>query len=185
MQKMFLFLSVFFSTCAHAEFLININSGYHANSDGNTKYTFNDLTNHAFIGASLGSKDQLFLGQNITKLSTSYKTATTTEISTLEVGPRITYYFNDTKTILFTLAWNPYAKGTRTTLAGVNQDISGSSFLTGLGYEIKLANKFFLGASLMYHSLSVSKAEANNVSTEVSESYTSITPMISMCFRFR
>lgn len=175
----------YFLPNAHGSFMVSMNSGYHSNSDGKNNYSFKDMTHHFFLGAGLGSKDQLFLGQNITSLSTEYKTSATTKISTLELGPRLIYYFNADKNILLTLAWNPYAKGERTTLAGATQDISGSSLMAGLGLELKMSQSFYLGASLMYHSLSVSKYEVNKVSTEVSESYTSITPMMNLCFRFR
>jgi hypothetical protein len=170
---------------AHADFMIALNSGYYSSTDGKTNYAFNDMTNHIFIGASLGSKAQFYLGQNVTKKVTQYKTSGTYKISTLELGPRVNYYFNTEKTILVILAWNPYAKGTRTTAAGASQDISGSSLLAGFGYEIKMNRNLFLGTSIMYQSLSVSKYEVNNASTEVSESYTAITPMINLSFRFR
>lgn len=179
--SIFLFLSI----PAHADWMIALNSGYHSSTDGNSKYKFDDMINHLFIGASVGVKGKLYIGQNVTHQSTNYKTTSTSKISTLELGPRINYYFNTDKTILLMLAWNPYAKGTRTTAAGASQDISGYSFLAGLGYEIKLNKGFFLGASIMYHGLNITKSETSNVSTEVSESYSSITPMINMSFRFR
>jgi hypothetical protein len=170
---------------AKADFMLALNSGYYSNSDGSTKFTFSDMTNHLFIGASLGSKAQLYLGQNVSKKVTQYKTTGTDKISTLELGPRINYYFNVDKTLLMILAWNPYAKGERTTAAGATQDISGYSFLVGLGYEIKMSRSLYLGTSIVYNALNISKYEVSNTSTEVSESYSSITPMINLSFRFR
>lgn len=185
-SRLILLVATFWlSSAARADFKIDLNTGFNSYSDGANEFEFTDMTNHIYIGASVGSKDQLYIGQNITIYSNEFKTATTTDVSTLELGPRFTYYFSQDKTVFVTFAWNPYAKGTRTTLAGVSEDISGSSLLGGIGYELKLSRNFFLGASLMYHSLSVSKAEVNNASREVSESYTSMTPMITLGLRFR
>jgi len=170
---------------AHADFLLGINSGYHSSSDGSTKFTFNDMINHGFVGASIGSKGQLYIGQNFSYQTTTYKTTGTDKISALELGPRLNYYFNADKTVLLMLAWNPYAKGTRTTSAGATQDVSGWSYLAGLGYEIKINRAFYVGASIMYHSINLTKYEVDSTSTEVSQSYTSISPMINMSFRFR
>lgn len=185
MKKFILLLPLLTIMPAHAGFLLGLNSGYHSSSDGNTNFTFNDMINHGFIGASVGSKDQLYLGQNISYQTTTYKTTGNDKISTMELGPRLNYYFNADKTVLFMLAWNPYAKGTRTTSAGASQDVSGWSYLAGLGYEIKINRTFYVGASLMYHAINITKYEVSNTSTNVSQSYTSISPMINMSFRFR
>ena len=176
---------ILISSAVMADFKIDINTGFNSYEDGGTKFTFADTTNHIYIGASLGSKGQFYIGQNITILSHDFKTTTSTKVSTLELGPRMTYYFNNDRTIFVTAAWNPYAKGKRTTLAGLNEEISGYGLLAGLGYELKLSRNFYMGASLMYHALNVSKAEVNNTSTEVSETYTSLTPMINLGLRFR
>lgn len=180
-----LLISLLITTSAYADFKIDLNTGYNSYTDGANEFEFSDMTNHIFLGASIGSRDLLYIGQNVSVYSNEFKTATSTDISTLELGPRFTYYFTTAKTVFVTFAWNPYAKGTRTTLAGASEDISGSSLLGGIGYELKLNRNLYLGASLMYHSLSISKSEVNNVSTEVSESYTSMTPMICLGLRFR
>lgn len=185
MKKLLTICVLMLSVSAHADWLIGLNSGYHSSTDGNTKFEFSDMINHAFIGASIGSKDLLYIGQNISYQSTQYKTSGTDKISALELGPRLNYYFNTDKTVLLMLAWNPYAKGSRTTSAGASQDISGWSYLAGLGYEVRMSRGFYLGASIMYHALNVTEYEVNNTTTEVSETYSSITPMINLSFRFR
>lgn len=83
------------------------------------------------------------------------------------------------------LAWNPYAKDSRTTSGGASQDISGRSYLAGLAYEVRMGRGFFLGASIMYPAINVTEYEVNNSTTEVSKTYSSITPMINLSFRFR
>lgn len=184
-RLLLLLATLFISNGALADFKIDLNTGFNSYTDGANNFEFSDMTNHIYFGASIGSKDQLYIGQNISIYSNEFTTSTATEVSTLELGPRFTYYFSQDKTVFVTFAWNPYAKGERTTLAGTTEDISGSSLLGGIGYELKVSRNFFLGASIMYHSLSVSKAEVDNASREVSESYTSTTPMITMGLRFR
>ncbi len=178
-----IFVFVFLSN-ANASFISSWQAGYSSHSENKTNLAFNDMTNHFFLGAGIGSKEQLFFGQNISSVTEEYKTPNSTKISTLDLGPRINWYFNDEKTILVHLAWNPYAKGTRVS-SGASSDISGWSYLVGFGYELKITKNFYMGGSINYRNLSVTKSELNNVSTTESTSYTSITPMLNLSFRFR
>ncbi len=181
----FTILFCFLSPHTKASFLIDWQLGYGAHGETKTDLGFQDLTNHFFLGAALGKKEQLYFGQNITSQSKTYDSSSQTDISTLELGPRLHWFFNEEKTLLLILAWNPYAKGSRISAGGTATDVSGSSLLVGLGYELKISKMFYLGASINYHSLSISKSEVNNVSTEESSKYTSITPMLNFSLRFR
>jgi hypothetical protein len=176
-----LFLVVFE---AHAKFEVSTSSGYASGSDGKTNNSFSDMTNHIFLGASVDSKEKLIIGQNISLVSSQIKTTNTDKLSTTELGPKITYYFNDDKNFYVGVAWNPYAKGTRTA-AGVSADISGWSYLATTGVLMKMSGNFLLGASINYHSLSVTKAIVSTTASTVSNSYSSIMPMINICFRFK
>ena len=180
-----LFLIYIISFNTKAAFMLDWQTGYASHSESKSSLSFNNLSNHFFLGATLGGKEKLYFGQNITYQTHEYKTTASTKISTLELGPRMNWYFNELKTVFFGLAWNPYAKGTRVQAGGSSEDISGWSYLISLGSELKISKNFHLGASLNYHALNVSKAELNNTSTEESSSYTSITPMINLSFRFR
>jgi hypothetical protein len=142
------------------------------------------VTNHIFVGASFDSKEKIVVGQNISLVSNQFKTTTTDKISTTELGPRLNYYFNDEKNYFVSFAWNPYAKGTRT-VAGVSEEISGWSYLMAVGATLKMGNNFFMGASLNYHSLAITKSIASNTATTVNNAYSSLMPMLNISLRFR
>jgi hypothetical protein len=184
MKKLLLSLLAIYASTAHAGFMIETMSGFNSSSDSNTSTTITDSSNHIFVAASLGQKARLYIGQNISLISQQIKTTNTNKISTTELGPRMTYFFSDDNMFYFTAAWNPYAKGTRT-VSSVSSDISGWSYLAGLGAELKVNRAFKIGGSLNYHALNVTKSiDSSNVATEVSHSYTSLMPMINLCLSF-
>lgn len=172
------------STVALARFEIQTSTGYVSSADGKTKNSFSDMTNHIFVGASFDSKEKIVVGQNVSIVSNQFKTTTTDKLSTTELGPRLNYYFNEDKTFFAAITWNPYAKGKRTA-AGVSEEISGWSYLLSMGAVSKLGNNFYLGASLNYHSLAISKAIAGTTATTVNNTYTSLMPMLNISMRFR
>ena len=175
---------VFFNT-ANAAFMFETMSGFTTTSDSKTTTDTSDITNHIFIGASIGAKQRAFIGQNITFFSHEVKAATTNKVSTMELGPRFTYFLSDDNVFYISLGWNPYAKGTRTT-GSTTEDISGYSLLGSLGAEVKINKNFHIGGSINYHSLNISKAiSSSNQATTVSDSYSSIMPMLNLSFRFR
>jgi hypothetical protein len=185
MKKLLLTLIAIFATTAQAGFMIETMSGYNSSTDSNTSTTITDTNNHIFVAASLGQRARLYIGQNISLISQQIKTTNTDKISTTELGPRMTYFFSDDNMFYFTAAWNPYAKGKRT-VANVDTDISGWSYLAGLGAELKVNRVLKIGGSLNYHALNITKSiDSSNVATEVSHSYTSLMPMINLCLAFR
>lgn len=176
---------LFFVNSAHAAFIINSMTGYSSSSDSNTTTDISDVSNHFFLGASLGSKQKLYIGQNVTIFTHEVKATTTNKVNTLELGPRLIYFFSEENVFYGTLGWNPYAKGKRT-VGTTTEDISGYGLLAGIGAELKINRMFYIGGSLNYKSLNISKTiSATNVATEVSDSYTSLMPMINLSFRFR
>lgn len=184
-MKKFLLISLLLINSAHAAFMIDTMTGYSSSSDSKSSTDISDVSNHIFLGASIGARQKLFIGQNITIFTHQLKTASTNKINTLELGPRLTYFFTDENVFYGTFGWNPYAKGKRT-VSDVTEDISGFGILLGLGAEAKINRNFHIGASLNYHRLSISKAiSASNVATNVSESYSSLMPMINLSLRFR
>lgn len=184
-MKKILIAIFFLINTAHAAFIVDNMTGYSSSSDSKTTTDISDLSNHLFIGASLGSKQRLYVGQNITFFTHQIKTASTNKVNTLELGPRFTYFFNETNTFYGTVGWNPYAKGKRT-IGDVTEEISGYGLLVGLGAELKINRTFYIGGSLNYKSLNISKSiSAANVATEVTDTYTSLMPMINLSLRFR
>ena len=184
-MKSFFFAFLSFVNIAHATFMIDTNSGFATSTDSKTQADISDTTNHIFIGASIGSKQRAFIGQNITIFSHQLKSTSTDKIDTLELGPRLTYFFDQDNVFYTTLGWNPYAKGKRT-VSNATEDISGYALLAGLGAELKINKSFHIGGSLNYHSLNISKSiDSSNVATTVSDTYTSLMPMLNLSFRFK
>jgi len=185
MKKLLISLLFVLASNVQAAFMIQTMTGYNSSSDSNTSTTITDTNNHLFVAASIGQRARLYIGQNISLISQQIKTTNTNKISTTELGPRMTFFFNDENMFYFTAAWNPYAKGKRT-VANVETDISGWSYLAGLGAELKVNRILKIGGSLNYHALNVTKSiDSSNVATEVSHSYTSLMPMINLCLSFR
>lgn len=184
-MKKILFASLFLINTTHAAFIIDTMTGFSTSSDSKTATNISDVSNHIFIGASIGAKQRTFIGQNVTIFTHQLKSSTTNKVNTLELGPRLTYFFSEENVFYGTLGWNPYAKGKRT-IGSTTEDISGYGLLAGLGAEVKINRNFHIGGSLNYHSLSISKAiSASNVATTVSDTYTSLMPMLNLSFRFR
>jgi len=185
MYKKLIIPLFFVLNSAQAAFMINTMTGYSSSADSKSSTDISDVTNHIFIGASLGAKQKLFVGQNITIFTHQIKTTTTDKLNTMELGPRLTYFFDDGNVFYGTLGWNPYAKGKRS-VAGVTEDISGFGLLAGLGAEVKINRNFHIGGSINYKSLSISESvSAANVATKESSTYTSLMPMINLSLRFR
>lgn len=184
MKQLFL-ASIFLINTAHAAFMFDTMSGFTTTSDSKTNTSTSDITNHIFIGASIGQKQRTFIGQNITFFNHQIKNSSTDKVSTMELGPRLTYFLSEENVFYISLGWNPYAKGTRT-VSSVTEDISGYSLLGSIGAEVKINKNFHIGGSLNYHSLNISKAiNSSNQATTVSDSYTSMMPMLNLSFRFR
>jgi hypothetical protein len=184
MKKLALLLFLIASS-AHAAFMFDTMTGFSTTSDSKTQTDTSDITNHIFLGASIGQKQKTFIGQNVTFFNHQLKQTTTDKISTMELGPRLTYFFTEENVFYVSLAWNPYAKGSRS-INGATEDISGFSFLASLGAEVKINKNFHIGGSLNYHTLKISKAiSSSNVATTVSDTYASMMPMLNLSFRFR
>lgn len=185
-KKLLILSLLVFSTSSFAGYLmIDLNANYHSDEDNVQTYKYGTTIGQAFLGAAINKSGTLYFGQNIVSFSRNYTTGGLTyTYSTLELGPKLTIYFDVQKTWLITAMWNPYAQGTRKN-ATVQEDIKGSSMEFGFGYQVKLSKSTAMGVIMTYHALSVSKViSASNVETTVSQSYTSIYPMLSLSLRF-
>jgi hypothetical protein len=185
-MKKLLFVSLLsvFASNANASFIIDTMTGFFTTSDSKTNADTSDLANHTFIGASIDHRQKFYIGNNFTFFSHQIKGSTTNKVNTFELGPRATYFFSEENTFYVTLGWNPYAKGSRT-VSGTQEDISGYAFLAGLGVEVKINRNFYVGGSLNYHTLNITKAiSSSNVASTASDKYNSMMPMINLSLRF-
>lgn len=181
-----IFLFLLYSSGALAGFFFQNSTNYSTDSDNSTdKFSYNTTKNITFLGGEIGKKKQSIIGQNIGSMGRTDSTlgATATTISTLEVGPRYQYFFDELKTFYFSVAYNIYVKGTRQ-LAGVSEEIRGSSYHIASGYHFKISRSFYLGFSMNYYSLALTSKTVGSTETKISDSYSSIFPAIEFSLRF-
>lgn len=156
------------STAAKADLMFDMSVFYDSTTIDKVDYTRKE--GHLFIAMPVAVKEQLYLGPNFIVTDNQSNDG---GVGTTEIGPRINYYFNQDKTFLVALAWHPYVK-----FDGSSD--SGHSYIAGLGYEMKVNTNFFIGASIVYHSITQS-----NETTNVDITTSTVRPMINFSFRFR
>lgn len=186
LKLVILFTLLFSSVSSWASFLIDVSTNYHSDEDDVTTFSYSRLDYRGFLAASLDSKQKFYFGQNVSQFGRDFKNGSVTgKYSVLELGPRFQYYFSGERTFFMSAAWNPYVKGSRT-VGTTEEDISGSSYFINLGWQLKLSRSLSIGASLNYHTISITKeTDTNNVETDVTDSYTTIYPMLEFSIRFR
>lgn len=186
MRNFALILFLFISLPSRASFLVDLSFNYHDDTDDVTTFAYSRFDYRGFLGASLDNKEKFFFGQNISQFGREFQdNGATGNYSVLELGPRFQYYIDSSQNFYISAAWNPYVQGERK-VSGVTVDISGSSYFAAFGWQLKLSRSLFLGASINYHSISITKeTDTDNVETEVTNAYTTIYPMIEISFRFR
>ena len=189
MKIIILTILLLISTNVHSKFYVQHSLGYQTHSEDVENTAYSLMGNLLFIGASIGSSQTFYFGQSLHMSSLTYSTASGSDgsMSTTGIGPRFIWFFNDNMEWNLSFAWHPYSKGTRTkALDSSDDDISGSSMIIGLSYQLKITKGFFLGASMNYYTYSVTKeTDSSDTSTDVTNTYTTIMPMIDLSFRFR
>lgn len=176
---------IFLSHIVWARFEIQTSSGYDTYSDGKSKNTFSNMSNHLFIGASLDLKQKLLIGNNISQVSIGLKTTNNDSFSVLEVGPKVLYYFDEDYLFYTAIAWNPYVKGDRKVAGAASETISGWGYVATFGASMKVNRNFAMGFSINYHAISITESVVNTTASDVSESYSTIMPMVNFTLRFR
>ncbi len=164
-------LLVFGSTQAFADIMFDA-SVFYDSTTGPDGSDYTQKEGHLFIAMPVAVKEQLYLGPNFVVTSDQSSGGGT---GTTEIGPRINYYFNQDKTYLLMLAWNPYVKVDNT-----SPEDSAWSYLAGVGYEMKINSNFYIGASIVYHALN-----QTNATTKVETKTSTTRPMINFSFRFK
>lgn len=185
MTKILLILFFIFSFQVHARFEVQTSSGYDSYTDGKSKNTFSNMTNHLFIGASLDTKQKLLIGNNVSQMSIGLKSTNNDTYSVLEVGPKILYYLDEEYLFYTAIAWNPYVKGDRKVAGAASEKISGWGYLATFGASMKVNRNFAMGFSINYHAMSITESVVDTTATKVSNSYNTIMPMVNFTLRFR
>lgn len=180
------FFVALFPIMSHGALFLQYSGFYHTHEDDGEQFEYSRTYNYLVVGGALDNKESFFISWSTLLWSKTYKSgsgSTENEISIMELGPKVIWFMDDRKTIYISAAYHPYAKGDRT-VDGTSQDVSGTSYLATLGYQLKVSRSFYLGASLNYHALSLSEKTVENTATDISESHTAVIPMLEFSIRF-
>ena len=178
---------LFTSQTAIAGFWLQPSVHYATDSDDVTEFEY-ALSHYSFLlGATFGKKGNWVVGQSVvswTRSETSESNSNDNDISLLELGPRIMYFFGSSQNFYLSGTYNFYAKGTRN-IGGSEYNISGSSYIGSMGLHLKTSKKVYIGFSLNYHAVSITESSVETTIEEVTNSYSMIYPAIEVSFRFR
>jgi hypothetical protein len=180
MKKLIILLGLL-SFQAQASFIFHYGLNYDSQKDSSSDGDFSQSRtfNKIFLGASVNGERTLFFGWNINSWGSTLEQGSANEdtYDILEMGPRLQWFLNDNYNWYVSAEWNPYAKGTREK-AGTERDITGSGLGFGFGYRFRISRLIGFGASLQYHSLSMSKETQSSTESSVSDSVTNFMPML-------
>jgi hypothetical protein len=181
-------LFLIFISSLQAGLYLHPRLGYHSSDDSAEGQTYSSTYIGSLFGATFGSSDRFYIGVNVNQWSKAQKGSETLDegsVSLLEMGPMLGVFIDKQRTVFASLAYNMYASGTRTTSAGTDDEISGSSIFAQLGYLVKFTKSLYLGLSMNYHSVSLSKSVINSTESDISDTYSTIYPSIDISIRFR
>lgn len=177
----FLFILLFLPLTAKASFLFQYGLNYSSQADASedSENEFSRTFHKVYLAAAINGAKTFYLGWNINNWSSSLKQGDGVEdnYSILEMGPRIQWFLNDSYNLYFAAEWNPYARGDREK-AGTSSEITASSTAFGIGYRFRISRIIGLGASIHYHSYSMSEEKVGNTETSSSDSLKNIMPML-------
>lgn len=161
---------------------------YFTHTDDVSNLDYSRMGNLFFIGASIDGNGNYLLGQSIhlwNKAHTQEEGGEAYTFDMMEVGPRFFWFWDDEKTVYISAAYHFYARGTRKLGAEETEKISGTGMIFTFGYQLRVGQQFFLGASLHYYSLALAEATDNsNTTTDLTETITSIYPVLEFSLRF-
>lgn len=184
---LFLFI-IIVSTQVYAGAFINYSLNYHSETDGGDteEFSLSRLNNSLFLGASMDSGQKYIIGTNFiswNKTQSKGDGDTEKEISLIELGPKFLMYFSQARAFFVSLTYNFYSRGTGT-VNGDSAEFNGSGLMGAFGYHMKVSKRFAMGASLNYHSTTITSSVVDNTESDVSDTYVSIYPMIEMVLRY-
>ncbi|HAZ14345.1 MAG: hypothetical protein A2X86_19150 [Bdellovibrionales bacterium GWA2_49_15] len=172
---------------ASAAFCLQYSLLYDTWNDDVDNFSYSRMNNAFYIGASFDRNNQLYIGPSYHLISKSHQEGTGGQASDLSVtafGASVLYFLDKEFRWKLQLTYNLALSGTRT-VSGTNQEIEGTGYEAGLGFQLPLSRSVWLGATMNYHTMTISEYKVDTTATEVSESYTAIVPMINLNFFFR
>lgn len=175
-----------FTSAAWADLLFESNVFYFSDSlkpstDTTNSRLFFDVT----FGMPLTKKGSLILAWSVSKLSYSLADTATTEISTLEHGPRLGWFFDKAKHWSIFATYNLIASGTFNDGSGAVTWKGGNSFKVDAGFTPRIGESLYVGIRINYYSASYSEQfDASDNFTKITSSQSMIFPSLTLGFYF-
>lgn len=144
------------------------------------------MRNMFFLGATFWNRHGV-MGWNAliwNKSETNTTGGQPAELSLQEMGPRFIFALGGARRFYVSLAYNFYVSGTRTS-GGEEKEISGTSTLMGIGYQLPMSKTAYWGFSVHYHSVSLAKeTDESDQTTDITDGLTYTFPMLELSLRF-
>ncbi|MBI2520586.1 MAG: outer membrane beta-barrel protein [Bdellovibrio sp.] len=172
---------------AFAAFCLQYSLLYHTWEDDVDQFSYSRMNNAFFVGASFDRNNKLYIGPSYHMIAKTHQAgsgSTESEVSLTAFGASVLYFIDKEFRWKVQLTYDLALSGTRT-VDGTNEDIEGSGYEAGIGFQLPLSRSVWLGATMNYHAFNISESKVDTTATDVSESYTAIVPMINLNFFFR
>ena len=187
MKIILIFLFFLTPLVSHSAWTVRYSLFYYSWEDDVDNYTASRMNNSLFIGASFDKDQQIFLGPSYQIWSKAHKpnaSSTESDLSLTEFGARLVYFFDRAWRWKFSATYNFASSGDRT-VSGASQEVDGSGYQLSLGYSLPVNRNFYVGASLNYHSVGIESSTVNNTKSNVTQTYTTLYPMLEFALRFK
>jgi|GEM_PF-6096103 len=171
-------------TTAQAAWTLQYGLFYNTWEDDAENYSHSRMDNSFFIGASFDRKNSLYIGPTYRLTSKSHQVGTSgteSEYSANAFGAGFLYFIDKEWRWKISATYNLSITGERT-VSGTNQTIKGSGYEGSIGYQIPLSKNIWLGGVLTYTATTISEYKVSTTATDVSESYTSFVPSLTLNF---
>lgn len=178
-----IFIVLSFSLTAHAGLYGEFDGTYFSDSFTTSTTATNSKTYYGLnIIANLDTKERFYGGFHVSQMSFSDTGTTTTTMSSLDMGPMLTWVLSQKNTLSLELGVNVTASG-QYVHGSTTETITGMSYYTSLGVMPEFAENWYVGFRLYYYSLTYSKSVVTTTSSDVSYSRALIFPTFSIAWR--
>jgi hypothetical protein len=182
----FIATSVFIFS-AHAGLYGELNGLYNTDSFTTATTAAYSKTYYALdIHSNLENKNRFYGGFHVDQVTLTEQAtaATTTTLTSLNMGPMLMWVMDHKKTFSLSAGYNVLANGTYTVTGSQSATLTGSGLWASLGVMPEISDNWFIGFRLTYYSLSYAKSTTGSAAADVSYSRTLIFPTFGLAWRY-
>jgi hypothetical protein len=179
--------STLFLVSAHAGLYGELNGFYNTdNFTTATSATYSKTYYALDIHSNLENKNRFYGGFHVDQVSFSEQStpATTTTLTSLNMGPMLMWIMDHKKTYSLAVGYNVLAKGSYSVTGSQSAELSGSSLWGSLGIMPEIADNWFVGFRITYYNLTYTKSTTGSAATDVSYSRGLIFPTFGLAWRY-